>query len=213
MDRNIPVPGRKPPVPLEYSLVTDDMKGFIKRHEGNIHHFYKDTRNNVTIGVGQMIPSLEAAKKLPLYKFDGDKPFRPALQEEIDDAWYRIKAKPHGFSMPASKFDPRNAATNLPNIGLRVPDREFMLEQRLREGIRYIQKLTPDYATFSPARRKVISDMEFNLGPKLNRQDWDRFFGAIDIGDWKRAGLESHRRGINEQRNEEARYLLESGGP
>ncbi len=61
--RTVPVPSKKPPVPLRFSLVTEDMKNFVKQNEDGIHNLYKDHKGNVTIGYGQKIPDAEAIRE------------------------------------------------------------------------------------------------------------------------------------------------------
>jgi hypothetical protein len=90
---DIPVPKRKPPVPFAFRPqgVTEQLKSFIKRHENKIPHFFKDTDNNMTIGYGLLVPDLNTARQLPLYRFSGENPVRPAMQQEIDEVWKKVR--------------------------------------------------------------------------------------------------------------------------
>ncbi len=204
MDRNIPVPGRKPPVPLEFRLVDERLKDFIRKHEDETHYFYKDTKDNVTIGIGQMIPDLETAYTLPLYVFDGDKSLRLAHREEIEDSWKKVKSKPFGQHIPASKYDPRNHDNNLPNLGLRSPDREFLFEGSLRNSIRSLERKFPNIGSYPHGPFKALVDLEYNLGSKkFNREyidpiskknkGWPNLFDAVNEENWQKAADESHR--------------------
>jgi hypothetical protein len=75
---DIPVPKRKPPVPFAFTPqgVTEQLKSFVKSHEYEVPHFYKDTNINMTIGYGLMIPDLNTARQLPLYRLSGKNPVR-----------------------------------------------------------------------------------------------------------------------------------------
>jgi GH24 family phage-related lysozyme (muramidase) len=58
----------------------DKRRELIKRGEGCINHMYLDTVGKVTIGVGNMLPSVEAAQELPFFNRETGKTATP---EEI----------------------------------------------------------------------------------------------------------------------------------
>lgn len=207
----VPTPLRKPLVPSAYRLVDEDMKKFVKDNEDGISYFYKDTKGKITIGYGQMIPNVDAAKDLPLYKFDGTSPLRRVSPEEIEEAWSRLRAFNPGNNSIAQAYDPTDSKNNLMNLRLIKPDMEFLLESTLRQNIFSLQDKLPLFDNYSRNRRKGLADMEFNLGPSFNRKNWKKFYNAVDLNDWIAASKEAHRIGVPEGRNVKTEEALLDG--
>ncbi len=69
MENSIPTPKRKPPEAFSLSpnAVNEKIKKFIRLHEDEVAYFYRDTKGNVTVGIGQMIPNEDKVKELPLW--------------------------------------------------------------------------------------------------------------------------------------------------
>src|SRR5437016_11515233 len=63
----------------------------LKRHEGCFPHMYLDTKGLVTVGVGQLLSSVEEAKKLPFINRTTQKPATPT---EIDTDYSAVKKQP-----------------------------------------------------------------------------------------------------------------------
>src|ERR1700693_2102541 len=66
--------------------------------EGDVPFMYRDTEGWVTVGVGQMIPDVNAAKKYPFVTALGAK----ATAGEIETDYERIKAITAG--LPAERY-------------------------------------------------------------------------------------------------------------
>ncbi|MCB9988638.1 MAG: hypothetical protein H6868_04790 [Rhodospirillales bacterium] len=182
----IPRPAHKPDVPYAYSpeAMNEDVKDFVRRNEDEKPYFYKDTKGNVTIGVGFMIPNEEKARELPL-KIKG----RDATDSEKIDAYRRAKSY---LGKNAEAFAP--AASGLPDLQLDEGDISLMLDRRLREGVGHLQKQFPDFHTYPRSGRKALQDMEFQVGPTKFKEDvWKNLFPAVRARDWATAAKESRR--------------------
>lgn len=216
-----PTPLRKPKVPPLYTVVDEDMKKFIKDSEGPLRYFYKDTKGKVTIGYGQMIPSLDAAKNLPLYSFSGVNPLRPATDGEVEEAWGLIsQINPGNNNVDASSYDPVDGRYRLPNLGLKSDDMEFLLESTLRDFIRQVQpKELPNFYTAPKPARNAAADILFNVGPTKFRKEyispatgknegWPKFIEAFQTENWKWASEEAHRKDVGDDRNNKVKKAL-----
>ncbi|MCC6598433.1 MAG: hypothetical protein IT559_06555 [Alphaproteobacteria bacterium] len=196
--------------------VNESVKKFVRDNEKPADYFYRDTKGKATIGIGLMIPDAEAAKNLPLYVYEGrDRPIRPAKDEEKAEAYRRVMAAPIG--QVYTEYDPLSGK-GLSNLRLKTPDMEFLQEQRLREGVRYLHKTFPDLPTYPAPARAALQDMEYQIGPtKFKETTWEKLFPAVRDRDWQRAAKESRRNihngdvGANERnrRNIETRKLFE----
>lgn len=213
-----PVPARKPLRPSR-PLVDEELKNFIKINEDSKSHFYRDTKDKVTIGYGQMIPDAETAEKLPLYLYStNNKKIREAMPSEKREAFMRVKSYDAGRNASAEAYNPAHNQRLL-NIHIDKPDMEWALEQRLREGERHLKRAFPEFESYPRPAQIALFDMEYNLGPtkfRPNRIDpktgeeegWPKLFDAINRRDWKQAAEQSHRRDIDDQRNQKAQNLF-----
>jgi hypothetical protein len=116
---------------------------------------------------------------------------------------------PYGQNMEAEKYRPRNIDKNLPDIGLTKTEMEFLLEQRLREGLHYLKDQFSDFESYPLESRTGLSDLEYNIGPvKLRRERWPNLWDAVEHRDWATVAKESHRVTPNELRNIETKQLF-----
>lgn len=194
MENSIPIPKRKPPEAFSLSpnAVNEKVKDFIRPHEDEVPYFYRDTKGNVTVGIGQMIPNEDKAKELPLYRYEGKKVLRPAKDEEKVEAFQRVKNAKEPLNTNHKKFDPREENEFI-NLQLQRPDQEFLFENHLRQNVKEIVKKFPDFETYPPSARKGIQDMQFNMGGNFNERGWDNFFSAARSRNWEKAAHESRR--------------------
>lgn len=208
-NKNIPLPGRKPE--LVEGIAVEDVVKFVKRHEGNIDYLYLDPKGKVTVGVGRMLPSREAASKLPFEYFDREtgRTLRKATPEEVRKSFDIVEKQKSGQNIKAGSFDPVER-DDLPNIRLRDDDINTMLASDLYTHMREAKKMFPDFHTFPPQVQMAILDMHFNMGGlNFTRRKWPGFFKAIDDKNWRDAALESSRKDVGGDRNKDVFRMLE----
>jgi GH24 family phage-related lysozyme (muramidase) len=171
------------------------------RWEGDIGHMYLDTKGYVTVGIGNMIPSAEAAKKLP---FIDTKTGKPATPEQIEAAFAKVDGMPEG--MNASKYA---SATTLRLDKAAI--RELATERLRNEFLPSLRRLFPKFDSYPEAAQKALVDMVYNMGAgKLAK--FVNLRAACEAGDWTRAATESHRAGARDARNEWTHQMFLDAG-
>lgn len=196
-------------------LYDDEIVSLIKKGEGYQNRLYLDTKGNPTIGVGFMIPNVDQAKSYPFYKFNNGKPARKAISNEIEQAYDLIKRQPSGTEHSAASYQ------SLTSIGLSDQDIHQRLRQKLRSAA---DELKNKFSDFDKVPRNVqlgLMDMQFNLGDgKLQKRyfddatktykGWPSFFNAYENRDWKKMAVESHRKDIQKERNDDIFKLFDT---
>ena len=76
---------------------------------------------------------------------------------------------------------------------------------RFEDGVK--NKL-PDYEKYPKAAQEAITDMAYNLGIDGLFSRFPEFVKAVQKQDWKSAAMESKRMGIDDDRNDQTRWLL-----
>lgn len=187
-----------------------DIGTFIKAWEGDYSKFYLDTKGKPTIGAGFMVPSAEEAKRYPLYKFENNKPTDKATPQEIEKAYATIKGNPFGQSHTAESYQDKTS------IGMKQDDIDTRLYQKLRSSVDELNKKFPDFDKVPADVQLGLLDMQYNLGDsKLQRKytapvtkeqkGWPKLFDAYAAKDWKTMATESHRKDVQDARNEAVR--------
>lgn len=161
--------------------------------EGSIPWLYRDTRGNVTVGVGKMLPTLQAALALP---FQIDAPGEAATPEEITVDWNRIMALPFGQNYAAHFY---RAATS---VFLSDAEITALLVQVLSTCDTELAVDYPDYASLPDCVKTALLDMDYNLGDAKLRKTYPHFDAAVDSRDWLTAAANCHRNGISAARND-----------
>lgn len=192
-----------------------DIMAFIKSSENDLEYMYLDTGNNVTVGIGFMLPNPKAAQEFP-FSFNFQKQATP---EEIKDAYNRVKNSNLGLNIVAEAFDPRENKIFLP-IYLPEEFTQVKLRARLQEDIKHLRNKFSDFDDYPLNVQKALLDMHFNLGiggfsenGYINSKGkkipgWPKLFKAVNERDWETGAKESHRKGIGEERNKEIYNLF-----
>lgn len=78
---------------------------------------------------------------------------------------------------------------NLQDNGVTVEEAEFLLVNDLKNAIKDIKRMFPQFDTFSVNRQTALVDMMFNLGMPRFMQ-FKNMIGAINKADWLTASVE-----------------------
>lgn len=78
----------------------ENIKKRMIESEGNVTHMYLDTKGKVTVGIGAMLPDVNAAKKLGFVT--KDKKLKAALKQ-IEEDYKAVKKQPKGKIASAYK--------------------------------------------------------------------------------------------------------------
>jgi GH24 family phage-related lysozyme (muramidase) len=164
----------------------------LKEFEGSVGWMYRDTAGKVTVGVGLMLPNVEAACALP-FMVAGS----AASVEQIGEEFARVAALPLG---KAAGFYRRPGSPELAQetIDAKLESVLVEFEGRLRAKLAGYDKL-PDGV------KMAMLDMAYNLGPAGLLEGYPRLLHAVETGAWSKAAAECAREGIGEARNAWAR--------
>jgi GH24 family phage-related lysozyme (muramidase) len=164
--------------------------------EGDIPFMYRDTAGWVTVGVGQMLPDVNAAKK---YLFEtplGEK----ATADDIETDYRRVHAMPIG--LPAEKYRTQSS------LLLAESYIQAVLLKKLKECDIALRRHYLRYDTFPEPVKLALLDMIYNLGAAKLFGQFPSFEKAVNAQDWKTAADHSHRkhRGLTDNRNAWTRH-------
>ena len=185
----------------------------LRRWEGVVPWMYLDIRGYVTIGVGNLVPTVEAACGLPLWNHAAE---RRASTAEIVRSFVAVQAMRAGMAAENYRLSPR--------LEMSAEDIDIMLRQRIGgEFLPGLAKLFPGFDGFPGPARSALMDMAFNLG--LGREatadhaatglrQFSRLRAAVAARDWARASGECRRSSSRTERNEWCRRkFLEAAAP
>ena len=175
------------------------LKSSIRQNEGCIDHMYLDTRGNVTIGIGQLVPSAEFARTLRLVMRDSGE---AASAQQIAEDYDNVSAQQAG--MAAARYRP------FTRLVMTQDDIDALLENHIGEFYAALQREISDFDSFPDAAQEALLDMAFNLGVSGLIKKFPKLVSAAGRQDWQTCAAECERRGIGEERNQATRRLFES---
>jgi GH24 family phage-related lysozyme (muramidase) len=162
----------------------------ISAHEGRSRHMYPDTRGNVTVGVGHLLPSVAAAVALPFYIVPPVLERVRATAQQISAAYAYVKA------------------TRQPYLSLVLDDAD--IDQLLADDIArfepVVRQAFPEFDNLPAPVQIAIYDMVFNLG---SLRAFPKFVAAVNARDWNLAAEECLRRDVGQKRNHDTADLFE----
>jgi GH24 family phage-related lysozyme (muramidase) len=180
------------------ALTFDEIKLFIAPFEGNIPHMYLDTEGFVTVGIGNMLPSSDAASALA---FTNRATQNPATKEEIKTDFDSVSAQEKA---KAAKYYRQFTKLDFPDIEV---NRLFQI--RVAEFQKQLRQAYSDHDTYPDPAQLALLDMAFNLGTGALKKKWPKLNQAIDKQDWVDAAEQCNRPGANAVRNAGTKALFE----
>ena len=168
----------------------------LEMYEGRVPWLYLDnaTPANVTVGVGCLMAKLGDACALP-FQCDG----RPATQNEITQAWLRVRSMPGGLRANAYRS----------NVQLLDADIDALAFARMRSMLAGLSVLFPDYPGFPLGVRRALLDLAWNcgLGAAPGLRGWTHLLAACnsDPPDWAEAARQCTTSNPNNSASREAR--------
>lgn len=176
----------------------EQLRSMIKEGEGSISHMYLDTRGFVTVAVGQLLRTAEAAQELDFVHRDTG---QPAGAAEIAQDYASIKQQPPGKI--ASHY--RQFTT----LDLPEPAIDALLDKRIEGFEAGLRRDFTHYDSYPDAAKLGLMDMVFNLGNAGVVNKFPTFAKAARSHDWATCAKECRRVGISDHRNEVTRKLFE----
>lgn len=170
----------------------------LKLYEGNIPHMYLDTEGLVTVGIGNLLRTVQDAQKLSFLTAGGQK----ASKEEISTEYNAIKKLPKGQLAANYK---RFAKLHLDNNAILS-----LVKHHIDTFYKSLSAGYPGFTTFPSEVKLALLDMGFNLGVNGLKTKFPNMNKAIAKKDWQTAAKESHRKHpVSEARNNYVKELLE----
>jgi GH24 family phage-related lysozyme (muramidase) len=185
------------------------------KYEGNFSYMYLDSRDNVTVGIGHLLSTVQDAQALNfIYRKDqpelkagqkggpgsGAKKGDAAGSAAITADYARVVAKA-GLGYRAQAFD------SVAELELSSDDVNALLDQDVASFEAQLPALFPDFSTYPPAAQLALLDLIYNLG----RGGLKKFVvlgKAVKKKDWKTASENCHRQGVPEARNKDTKDLF-----
>jgi GH24 family phage-related lysozyme (muramidase) len=160
----------------------------LKEFEGCVPWMYRDTVGKITVGVGLMLPDVEAAQALPFLACS-----EPATPEQITAEFTRVEALPLG--RPSSFYkSPASLQLTQQTIDAKLISILKNFEADLRTEF-------PHYDTLPDAIKLALLDMIYNLGPAGLFKGFPHLVAAVQTGAWAQAAEHCMRRGPSAARN------------
>ena len=171
-------------------------------HEGARNSMYLDTANNVTVGIGRMLPNAQAGYGLGFTKTqtishghgDSEDVEVSASHGDIDKAFNNTKEKKGSAIRLSDQAMVKDAVNQVEN------DRATL------------RKMYNDFNSFPQPAKTALHDMLYNLGEGKLRSGFPNFNAAVNRKDWAVAATESHRTGIGDSRNNDTHAQFIAAG-
>lgn len=160
----------------------------LKEFEGCVPWMYLDTAGKVTVGVGTMLPSPQAAAALPFQNSGAAIPAGKIIAE-----FHRVAAMPSSH-LPAFYREPTSPQLPMYSIEDRLRCVLVAFETDLRQHL-------PRYDALPDRAKLGLLDMAYNLGVSGLVRGYPRLLAAISVGNWTEAAAECLRHGISSERN------------
>jgi GH24 family phage-related lysozyme (muramidase) len=160
----------------------------LKEFEGCVPWMYRDTVGKITVGVGLMLPSTEAAQALPFLAGA-----RAATPQEIAAEFARVDAMVTGRPSTFYKI-PGSLELTQQTIDAKLSAILQQFDTRLRAQI-------PHYDALPDTVKMALLDMIYNLGPVGLFKGFPRLLTAVETGAWTQAAANCLRHGPSPERN------------
>jgi GH24 family phage-related lysozyme (muramidase) len=178
-----------------------------EKYEGRVPYMYLDTRDNVTVGIGDFLPAASNASALPFYEGQQVRASSPGIENGY--GLVKADAQPATCAMDTSTC--RGSSSYRDVVDLTITDDDIDTVAKGQIGV-FGDELVivyPDFASYPSKVQLALYDMIFNLGQTKLQKSFPSFDGAIVARDWQTAANESHRTGIPQERNDYVKGLLE----
>ena len=178
--------------------VTQAMLDRVKKFEGAVPFMYLDTKGKVTVGVGHLLPSGDAATALDFALVVTGKSATNA----------QIKAK-HTMMLQKEKGQLASYYKKFRTMEIDSDAIDELLTADMSVSEADLKSIFSGWAQFPAAAQEALMDMAFNLG-KSKFLKYTALITACKAKDWATASLECSRDGVQPERNAETEALFDS---
>lgn len=192
----------------------DEALEMLVRNEAAYDYPYGDTKGLITVGIGMNVNSWEQFRPLP-WRVEENKE-RFATESEVSEDYKNLrefidKELNKAYSEGKDKINIlAEAYESLTKVRILPLDYEKILLNNMRKFEKDLKKKFSGFSCFPAPAKIVLMDMIYNIGAtRFNAEKWKKLFAAVAARDWATAAQESNRRGVSDERNEEARSYFE----
>ena len=181
---------KKSEAPSSNDVPLETQEADLEQWEGKYPYMYLDTNGYVTVGIGQMLPDANAAKKLGFVR---RKDQTVATDEEIETDFNNVSDQVKGMKATYYK---KYTALDLPDTAIYA-----LLQKVIEECNDALTSSFTGFDTYPAAAKRALLDMQYNLGTtKLGK--FTDLKKAVEAQDWKTASKQCHRKGPSAERND-----------
>lgn len=167
--------------------------------EGSVDHMYLDTLDNVTVGIGTLLATSDAAAALAFRHRDTGELATPAeISAEFDLIDGMLGSQERGAEY----------YRDFTSLYLPQSEIDRLVVEHMRGDFDDLLRMFPYFGDFPLSAQIALWDMIYNLGPGGLRREFPLMRQAIQDGDWEEAARQSHRGDIGEPRNDYVRDLF-----
>jgi GH24 family phage-related lysozyme (muramidase) len=172
-----------------------------KKWEGVVQHLYLDTKGLVTVGIGNLTNTLNAAQALP---FVNSSTGQAATKGEIQTNFNAVKGMK--AAMVATSYRQN------PNLVLTNEEIEKLAGDRIRdEFLPQIRKVFSGFDGYPIEAKEVIVDITYNVGTGKIRS-WKNLIKHAEASDWSAASEEAVVSSSSQSRNNWRKSTMASAG-
>ena len=170
-------------------------------HEGRKSWMYLDHKGNVTVGLGHLLPHVEAAMALRFFERGT---LTPASKAHVAAAYRKVKSRQDLMGKHAEAFK------SFTHIYLSESEIDALFE---RDGAAFVDELRrafPAFDSFPESAQLALLDMIYSLG-NTGFSEYVNLIAAVKFRNWALAAAESERNEGDEQyesRNEKVFKLF-----
>jgi GH24 family phage-related lysozyme (muramidase) len=165
--------------------------------EGYVPHMYLDTKALVTVGIGNMLPAVDAAQAL---RFIDRTTQNQASLQAIESDFVAVTKQPG--ARPA-RYYRQFTALDLPNVEI-----DALFRARVDSFVAELRQAYSKFDSFPDSAQLALLDMAFNLGTNGLKKKFPKLNAAIDAQDWIGVAAESNRPDVNSVRNAAVKNLF-----
>lgn len=174
--------------------------------ELDVPWLYQDSDNNVTVGIGHLVPTVNDALSLKQHFEHENNPGQPVTDQDIRDAFVVVTSPQHTGGFRHGYYEPLTTLrlTGIASFQL-VNDDFSRIFGELMARNEYSQV---DFDTYPTEAKFGLMDMAFNLGARGTAETFLKFTKAVRHRNWKLAANESKRDQPSAKRNQIVRDLF-----
>lgn len=173
-------------------VLTKDLKQEILKFEGLKPNFYLDSKEILTVGIGQNVNNFNDFKNLNIIDTQTGNRLDANQKTELYTKIMKDIAS-HTFQ-----------EKNYSNLEISKNDIYDQFDKTLKKSYKELEQKIANFNAFPTSVKQALIDMQFNMGnKKFSENTWPKLFKAINNHDWQIAAKEaSQRKDVQKSRRE-----------